>query len=265
MPIRELKKISDKLNAEFSGDTRKIVFWYDDAASYTMDIDSLPLVGAKLHKLTETNQFYTKYLLERKDAKTNYLVYAPFSKPDVRDNALEDILLYSRRFYADRPSLIAAELRIDEKHKPIIQKYIKFFDSKDRLQRFYDYEMENPSKEIIETALMSVLCKTHTVSFDEVLRIVFTDGGMDDNPILIEFDKHGLLPAFWELCEETMGYIDATPSIKRLAVKLFATYTARQLRGDVPQQWKDLISYKSGSITAFIDNMMNNMYVGSCL
>lgn len=46
--------------------------------------------------LQADNQFATKLFLERQDTTTNYLIYAPFPKPDVRDNHLEDTLLYEQ-------------------------------------------------------------------------------------------------------------------------------------------------------------------------
>ena len=93
-----LKQIIDRLNAEFVGDTRKLVFWYDDKADFAEDLENVELENAKIYRLQPDNQFYTKYFLERVDTTTNYLVYAPFPKPDVRENHLEDTLLYSRRF-----------------------------------------------------------------------------------------------------------------------------------------------------------------------
>ena len=48
-----LKQIIDRLNEEFMGDTRKLVFWYDDKGEFA---------------------------------------------EDVKDNHLEDTLLYSKRF-----------------------------------------------------------------------------------------------------------------------------------------------------------------------
>ena len=191
-----LKQITDKLNAEFTGETRKLVFWYDDKAEFVEDIDELELVNAKVHHLEPDNQFYTKYLLERLDHTTNYLVYAPFPRPNVRDNHLEDTLLYSRQFFADRASLLAVDLGIDEKYKPVIQKYIKFFEAKERTQRFYDLEIENFTKETIEVALMSVLCKTRTAFFDEAVRVVLTDDSLENNKFLLEFEKYDLLSAF---------------------------------------------------------------------
>ena len=106
-----LKQIIDRLNAEFVGDTRKLVFWYDDKAEFEVDMQEMALENAKVYFLQPDNQFQTKIFLERIDKTTNYLIYAPFPKPDVRDNHLEDTLLYSKRFFADRASLLAVDCR----------------------------------------------------------------------------------------------------------------------------------------------------------
>ena len=142
-----LKQIIDRLNAEFTGETRKLVFWYDDKAEFAEDMETVELQNAKIYHLQPDNQFYTKYFLERVDKTTNYLIYAPFPKPDVRDNHLEDTMLYSRRFFADRASLLSVDLGIEEKYKPVIEKHIKFFANKERTQRFYDLEIENFNEE----------------------------------------------------------------------------------------------------------------------
>ena len=143
MAEMNIKQIIDRLNAEFTGDTRKLVFWYDDNGEFVEDMQNVELENAKVYFLQPDNQFATKLFLERQDTTTNYLIYAPFPKPDVRDNHLEDTLLYSKRFYADRASLLSVDLGIDEKYKPIIEKHIKFFANKERTQRFYDLEIED--------------------------------------------------------------------------------------------------------------------------
>ena len=55
-----LKQIIDRLNAEFTGDTRKLVFWYDDKAEFAEDIEGVELENAKVYILQEHNQFATK-------------------------------------------------------------------------------------------------------------------------------------------------------------------------------------------------------------
>ena len=254
-----LKQIIDRLNSEFTGDNRKLVFWYDDKGEFAEDMDNVVLDNAKIYCLEPDNQFYTKRFLEREDTTTNYLIYAPFPKPDVKDNHLEDTMLYSKRFFADRASLLSVDLGIEEKYKPIIEKHIKFFANKERTQRFYDLEIENFNEENILVGMLASICRTKTCSFEEVIRVMLTDSELHENKFLTEIEKYDLLSAFWKLCEQHFGYTDPKPNLEKLLVTMFVTATDRQLSGEVPQQWKTFVSYKSGNIIAFLDNLSNSV------
>ena len=259
MAEMNIKQIIDRLNAEFTGDTRKLVFWYDDNSEFVEDMQNVELDNAKVYFLQPDNQFATKLFLERQDTTTNYLIYAPFPKPDVRDNHLEDTLLYSKRFFADRASLLLVDLGIDEKYKPIIEKHIKFFANKERTQRFYDLEIENFNEENIITGLLSAICRTRSCSFEEVIRVILTDSELADNKFLSEVEKYGLLDDFWKLCEQHFGYTDVKPTLEKLVVTMFVTYTAKYVGAELPKAWKGFISYKAGNIIAFMDNLMNSI------
>ena len=63
MSEMNLNQITDKLNNEFMGDVRKLVFWYDSNAEFSEDIDLLKLDNAKVLYLKIDNQFYIKYFL----------------------------------------------------------------------------------------------------------------------------------------------------------------------------------------------------------
>lgn len=254
-----LKQIVDKLNMEFSGDSRKLVFWYDEQGEFAEDIDGIELIKAKVYKLKPGNQFYTKYFLEKVDTNTNYLIYAPFPKPSVPENHLEDMLAYSKRFYADRASLLLVDLGIEEKYKPVIEKHIKFFANKDRTQRFNDLEIENFSEENILIGLMSAVCRTRTYSFDEIVRVLFTEGTLEDNKYLAEFGKYDLREAFWKYVERQFGYSSPAPSLEKFVITMFVTYADRNISTALPKGWKGFVSYKSGNIIAFMDNLMNNV------
>lgn len=253
-----LKQITDKLNSEFASDVRKLVFWYDANAEFVDDVDSLELDNAKVLHLEPDNQFYIKHFLECEDTTTNYLVYAPFAKPDIRNNHLADTIRYTKEFFADRASLLTLDLGIDERYKPVIQHYIKFFANKERTQKFYDLEIENFNRSTIEVALMSVLCKSKTVSFEEVLRSILTDDDFVDNKYLVEFEKYDLLNAFWQQSDVFFGYNDINPTLEKLVITMFITYISKTIHCDIPQAWKPFVSYKAGNIIAFIDNLMNN-------
>ena len=269
-----LKQITDKLNSEFTGEVRKLVFWYDANAEFVDDVDTMDLVNAKVLHLEPDNQFYTKYFLECVDTTTNYLVYAPFAKPAIRENHLADTIKYSKEFFADRASLLTLDLGIDERYKPVIQHYIKFFGEKKRTQAFYDLELETFNRNTIEIALMSVLCKCKTPSYEEVLRTVLTDkvnsaesgregcAGFEDNPYLAEFKKYDLLDAFWRQAQDVFGYADEKPTLEKFTMTMFVTYAAKVIPADMPAAWKPFISFKSGNVIAFIDNLMNSYIYG---
>jgi len=258
-----LKQIVDKLNAEFTGDTRKLVFWYDEKGEFAEDIDGIELANAKVYKLEKGNQFYTKYFLEKEDTTTNYLIYAPFPKPPVAENHLEDTMLYSKRFYADRASLLAVDLGIDEKYKPIIEKHIKYFANKERVQRFYDLEIENFNEENILIGLMSALCKTRTCTFDEVIRALLTDDTLKDNKYIADFQKYDLLDSFWKYVEQQFGFTSPSPTLEKFLISIFVTYADRYISCELPKGWKAFVSYKSGNIIAFMDNLMNSYLYGT--
>lgn len=258
MAEMNVMQIVDKLNAEFQGDTRKLVFWYDDKAEFAEEIHTMELVGAHVYFLEPDNQFYTKFFLERLYPNRNFLVYAPFPRPAVIDHHLEDMLLYSKQFYADRASLLLSDLGIDEQYKPIIQRYAKFFGAKDRMQKFYDLTIEHYHKDSIEIGLMCVLSKTSRVSFEEVVRIAMTESDQEHNVILAEFGKYDLLQSFWRICTEQLGYQDEHPSINKLMMTMFVTYTDSYLQGQLPSAWKRFVSDKSGNIIAFMDDLMHS-------
>ena len=256
-----LKQITDRLNEEFASISghQKLVFWYDDHAEFLEDIDSMELENAKILKLQENHQFETKYFLERRDTETNYLIYAPFPKPDVKQNHLEDILLYSKRFYADRASLLMVDLHMSEDMKPVVEKHIAFFANKDRTKRFYDLEIEHYTRENFLVGMMSAICRTRTCSLDEVLRVLLTEDDLSDSKYLAEFQKYDLLSDFWTLISQEYGYSDPEPTLQKLVVTLFVTYAERYMTDPVPESWKSFLSSKPGNDIAFLDSLMNSV------
>ena len=43
---------------------------------------------------------------------------------------------------------------------------------------------------------------------------------------------------------------------------MFVTYVAKVIPADMPVAWKPFISFKSGNVIAFIDNLMNSYIYG---
>ena len=176
---------------------------------------------------------------------------------------MEDTLRYSKRFYADRASLITLDLGVDEKLKDVFQEYNKFFAGKQRRQKFYDLEIEATTKADIEIGIMSVLCKLKTSNFEEVVRAMLTEDGFDDNKYLAEFFRYGVDKAFWEQANEHFGYSDPKPTLEKFTMTLFVTYLSKTVYGELPQPWKSFVAYKStNNVTVYLDNLMNSYLYG---
>ena len=257
-----LKQIEDRLNEEFrtSGDeNRKLVFWYDDRAEFAEDVDSLQLDNAKILHLMPDNQFATKLFLEHEDRTTNYLIYAPFSKPDVHENHLEDILLYSRQFYADRASLLAVDLGIGEEWKPVLEAHIRFFANKERTKKFYDLGISQYDGTTIRLGMICALAGARTCSLEEALRIVLDEESQENHRIFDELARYDLMDSFWDLCARHFGLAWENPSIAKLVLALFVTCAAHEIMEPVPNSWEPFKMRKTGNAIAFLDSMMNSV------
>lgn len=254
-----LKQITDKLNGEFVGDARKLVFWYDANADFADEISNLKLDNAKVLVMEPNCQFRTKYFLEREDTTTNYLVYAPFAKPSIRDNHLEDTIRYSKEFFADRITLICVDLGIPESLKSVLQKYAGFFKAQERTDRFYKLEIDQWTQESVEVGLMSVLCRVQALNFEEVVRVVLTGDGFAENKYLADFKRYDLEDSFWKLVSLHFGYTETEPTLEKLAMTLLMTYAQKEVGKELPKDWSSLVSVKTGNVVVFMENIMNNI------
>lgn len=254
-----LKQIEERLNSEFTGQSRKIVFWYDAKQEFIEDIKNLKLENAKIHYLTETNSFETKVLLERRDKKSNYLIYAPFAKPKSEFNHLADTLKYSKEFVADRISLMMNDLGIDTKYRAVLERHSSFFDAKVRRNRFYRLEAEYNNEDHIEIALLSAAVRSKVAGFEEVVRILITQEDLNDSEHFKELQKYDLEEVFWKHCHKTFSFVNETPSLEKLVISLFITYAEREIDGKLPSSLNRYILNKAGTVMAFMDQLKNNL------
>lgn len=257
-----LKTIQDKMNAEFAQEGRRIVFWYDDNAEFKSEINELALENAKLHNMDENAQFQTKYLLEKADSDTNYLVYAPFKRPPDAENHLADTVYYSRVFHADRVSLLCADLAIPDALRGLLHKHSSFFASNERVEKFVALQIQNYTVQSVTFGMMAVLARSKTATFEDILKNVLLDfaGTLDaDSPdlqnskVLLEFEKKGLLDDFWALCERNFGY--AGPSIMKLVACLLMTYTSSRCKNE--RLCDEFVLAERHNATVFVSNFMN--------
>ena len=258
MTILDLSKIESTLNDKYKDlPSRKIVFWYDSKGEFQDDIDSLKLDNAKLLILGENNLFETKYILEIEDTTSNYLVYAPFPRSKNQDNHLADTILYSDIFVADRLSLIMVELNIDEEFRFLLEKHSKFFNSKERFNKFKELEIDKYDEESIELGFLAVLTGTKVVNFESILKNIIQED-VERNKFLEEFAKFDLLNIFWKYCNLEYGYISKEPTLPKFIVGLFVTYTGRKTEIESFVNKEEFLFEKPSNVVAFSTSLMND-------
>ena len=261
MDLNQIKiLLEDTFNKELSeGKRRHIVFWYDDDGEFKEDIDELNLENAKVLKLSKNNYFYVKYQLEKVDTESNYLLYAPFSKPQSKENYLLDVLKYSMEFSTDKATLIVRDLGIaDDTLKNTFRKYIKFFNNKDRYKIFKGYEIERYTEETVDVAVLSVLCRLPYPDFDEVLRVLLMEEDLKNNKYLEAIEKFGRLDVLWKLTDKYYGYSDKEPTLEKLAIFMLVTNVAYCLSGELPDTWRKYVSSRKADCVVFLSNFMNH-------
>ena len=238
---------------------RKIVFWVDTNNEFVEEVDQLAVDGVKIHTLTDRNQFYTKHLLEEDDPTSSYLIYTNLEL-DVEDNWLADTVLYSKKFYADKVSLLLADLGIDTAYKHVIKKHERFFNNKERFRKFKAFGIESYSEEMIERAIMSVLCNVKTPNFEAVLKAVLMDTLDDaDNKFLSLFERFFDIEIFWTTVENQYGYAREVKTLKTLFIHLTVTAFSHSVDEKHLVNLKDFIAERnSTNALVFIDHWMHH-------
>ena len=250
-----LTEIENKLNAEYASGQR-ILFWYDEEGSFEAQVDGLNLTDVTIHHLTDCNSFRTKLMIEHDRPEDRFLIYAPFARPEDKENSLVDIFYYSEHFYSDRLIQLMGEMNIPPECQDEVKKYKKFWAG-NNLQKFKSLEIDNYTNDTIDLGILCVLAGVKALSFEEMLRKTIL-AGHNDNAIMKKIENQKIDRAFWRFCEKQYGYKDTNPTIQKFLVTMLVTYMDAQMNGNEPKVWKTFVSSRRNDAVVFIKNLMNN-------
>ena len=261
MNLSKIKRIlEENLNKEPThGRKRNIVFWYDGESEFVEDIKELELENSKILHIADNNRFYIKYLLEKEDLESNYLIYSPNPKPMPRENWLLDIEKYSTEFSTDKATVIMRDLGVkDETLRNVFKKYIKFFGNKERYKRFASYNIVDFTEEKIDIAVLSTLCRLQVADFELVVKTLFMEEIKEENKFIEEIKKFGDIDALWNLVEKKYGYHLQEKSLEQLMILFLITNLSHNLEAKMPSTWEKFLSPKRADSILFIDRFMNH-------
>lgn len=255
-----LNKIEQKINELFSdtSTTRQIVFWFDESGEFKEDIDNIQLNNAELYLLKENNFMYTEYYIEMEHKYTNFLVYAPFSRPDDKDNVLADMVHYSKIFSADWIELIVQRLNVSRDFIPLLKKYNNFWKANSRLEAFEKLNINEYTEDTIILGILSVLTNQKILDIEYIMREVICENIGDDNKYINLFEKYNIIDDFWNIIMKRYGYHDDKPTVEKLIIFLLLNYTADLYGANTPKSWNTYLVDNKNNSRVFVDEFMNN-------
>ena len=234
----DAEKVIQDLNRRFSEPlpefyNRRIIFWYDEEQEFADKVDELLLDNAKILRLTGSNTFTVKKTLSCDDPINNYLVYAPFSRPQDENNWLLDVFLYSEEFHADLISIWMTELGLDvtPSMRTQVKNYRKFFNAKERRQKLLAQPRRPVNPNQLSTAVIAAICGLKDTRSNTILRTILRAGlDKNENKLYQSIVSYEAEDAFWLMAARSTGYSDENPSLQHLAAHIVLTAATKTIR-----------------------------------
>jgi len=250
-----LDQLRQGLKQAFFKENHRIVFWYDPEQSFLEDIITLGLAEVNVVNMANESALGTKLKLEIDDPEGKYLLYFPSAEPNVEQDWLLDIKLYSRSFYADRFSIIFNELGLHQQSlREHLSKRDKFLSSKARLNALHRYVQPDFTESELDLAMIAAVVKAESCDLPHIIFALAEESAQEDlgleaNPAALdELEKYHLIPSLVEVLQLEVGYPATVEELKGETLFKFGHFLIRLLStgfcesvGDVPSWASELV------------------------
>ena len=256
----DFKDVSKELNLMLNkrpkdGQIRNVVFWFDNEGEFKDKLVELDLQNAKIFEFTNKNYFEIKYTLENVDLTSNYLIYAPFLKPEADYNYLLDMYLYSQEFEADITTIYMREFGIsDPLLASVIKKYKDFLNNKERRNRLKAYEIKKWNEQKIHIAVFCAVCKQNLLDFENSLISLFADY-INHGTLFDDVKKYCDIETLSSYIENKYGIVNSFDNLDNTITNMLLLHTALYLKGTLPSAWKTNLPDTSNFV------IKNNAYI----
>lgn len=215
----------------------QFLFWYDAQGEFREEIAAIRQAlsdTAQVIILKTGHQLKIKQQLLELPQNEKALVYSPEPQPALSEDHLRNIVLYSGVFTADSREILRKELKLPVSLRSFIKTHQKFFDSKERRQRFSHYDVQSYLV-VPELAIMAAISrlKQPVVDFFDILQLLLEDGATD-NRFLAAFARYQVSDRFWLEVETRFGYAATNPNLEEFVTGLYLTTAYHQMNHNVP-------------------------------
>ena len=256
----DLTQIESALARLFDDEQHRIVFWNDPEGEFADALAELALDGVQVLRLDELCELEVKIRLERDDPQGRYLLYAPTEEPELADDWLLDIRLYSHSFRADRASILLDQLGLTRQHlRPHLAERRKFFDSKERLRKLQQMVESGDSEVGLDRKMLAVIVKADQPQLFNILQTLYHEMAQGEEVDLQtvpeawgQIEKFDLAEPFWRMVRSAFGYEENSPSLRNLLIRLMLTDFAHHLEAAVPESLHHLLLPIAGRSNAVV-------------
>ena len=244
-----MNKIEEALSKLFN--MHRIIFWYDENEELKEQFNELVLEGIE-KVVVDNNQFYIKYITNKVEPNSQFLLYMPYEKPSNAENWLLDMELANYVFQTKQEAMFAQELELDYNFTDLIAEHIEFFKSKERRADLKQLLGKDDDYLAIRYKMLAVLFNTDNVSLVSFLQVhasAYNDG---NERYERELERYNLKGFYWKEISRKYGYDSESPSIYDFLIEVFNNnYSVGKKTGIAKESkilismWKDSISYQS--------------------
>lgn len=200
----------------------RIVVWYDPEQEWKETAQEFKADNLEVLPVNGT-PFGTKVrVLMESDASKRFLVYVPEKRPKDSENWLLDILLQGHEFKADRVSLAVQEAGLRYEYRPLVERHLAFFKSRERVSDFMERKGENEEEDALILHMMGIYAGTAS-DLDSMLRKFAAQAFKEPmfDPVMETFKAGDLPDTFWREVGRLFGYQAKEPSMRDFLVFLF--------------------------------------------
>jgi uncharacterized protein (TIGR02687 family) len=246
-----MSKIEEALTRLF--EKNRIIIWYDGEQSFTQEFEELQLVDI-IKCYIKGNEFALKYRILLQNPNDKFLLYAPYLKPDNEDNWLLDIELSNQVFHSDQEAMFLQELNLQYHFRNWIKRYLDFFNSKVRLNKFKLIIDPNDSEDRLTSKLFQIVIGAPTNNLNDLLK-TYSSALLSQKQEIIDKDlqRFNLFIPFWESVEAVYNYRSTNHGIYDFVLEVFQkNFTPLSKKVNVNRAtevllsgWKDARSFES--------------------
>lgn len=208
----------DELNRLF--ERHRVVFWYDEDVEFGSEFENLLLPNVT-SLVVRNNEFGVKHRVTRQEPNQKFLIYMDGEQPNIEENWLLDLQLYSGNFKADQMSLWIAEVGIPPSLVDFCRAHKAFFKNASRRLRLK--QMVKPSDdEPTLTKKMIAAVFGSDARLEETLGKLLVEVANNATTSVEALTSVGLADAWWKMLAEELGYNSQTRGPQDLALSLFS-------------------------------------------